>query len=207
MSGSGNSTDTEATKEARFQAAPTVVLTIALQLFLSLLSKRNDWELWVLPWWSWLILVVPEVALAVYLMRGENPHQLPIVAIMFLLNLVTLTVLIGSIVDGHEKSGGQLLLKGITVWMTNVTVFGLTFWELEFRTPHPEFQFPQMDKDPNWRARFFDYFYVSFTNSIAFSPTDAMPLSQRAKLLMMVEASVSAIAILLVAARAVNIFH
>jgi len=193
-------------REARFQAAPTVVLTIVLQLLLSLLSKRNGWELWVLPWWSWLVVIAPEVLLAIYLLRGEDPHQLVLVAIMFALNLVTLTVLIGSIVDAHEKSGGQLLLKGITVWLTNVTVFGLTFWELESRTRVPEFQFPQMDKDPRWQARFFDYLYVSFTNSIAFSPTDAMPLTHRAKLLMLVESSVSAVAILLVAARAVNIF-
>jgi len=183
-----------------------VVLAIALQLLLSLLSERNGWKLWVLPWWSWLVLIVPELALVVYLLRGEDPHQLVLVAIMFVVNLVALTVLIGSIVGSHERSGGQLLLKGITVWVTNVTAFGLTFWELEYRTPDPEFQFPQMDKDPGWRARVFDYFYVSFTNSIAFSPTDAMPLSRRAKLLMMVEASVSAVAILLVAARAVNIF-
>ncbi len=182
------------------------MLTIVLQLLLSLLSKRNGWELWVLPWWSWLVVIAPEVLLAIYLLRGEDPHQLVLVAIMFALNLVTLTVLIGSIVDAHEKSGGQLLLKGITVWLTNVTVFGLTFWELESRTRVPEFQFPQMDKDPRWQARFFDYLYVSFTNSIAFSPTDAMPLTHRAKLLMLVESSVSAVAILLVAARAVNIF-
>jgi uncharacterized membrane protein len=206
MNGSESSIDTEGRREARFQAAPAVVVAIALQLLLSLLSRSNDWELWVLPWWSWLVLIVPELALALYLLRGEDPHQLPLVAVMFVLNLVMLTVVIGSIVEGQEKSGGQLLLKGVTVWLTNVTAFALTFWELEYRTRDPEFQFPQMEKDPSWRARFFDYFYVSFTNSIAFSPTDAMPLTRRAKLLMLAESSVSAIAILLVAARAVNIF-
>jgi uncharacterized membrane protein len=183
-----------------------VLVAIGMQVLLSVLSWRNDWNLWVLPWWSWLVLLVPEVALAVFLLKGEDPHQLLLVAVMFVLNLLTLTVLIGSIAGGHERSGGQLLLKGLTVWMTNVTAFALTYWELDFRTRVPEFQFPQMDKQPSWRARFFDYFYVSFTNSIAFSPTDAMPITRRAKLLMMVEASVSAIAILFVAARAVNIF-
>jgi hypothetical protein len=59
---------------------------------------------------------------------------------------------------------------------------------------------------PDWRPHFVDYMYVSFTNSIAFSPTDSMPLNRWAKLLMLVEASISALVILLVAARAVNIF-
>jgi hypothetical protein len=58
-----------------------------------------------------------------------------------------------------------------------------------------------------WRPHLVDYLYVSFTNSIAFSPTDAMPLSRRAKLLMLFESAVSAVTILLVAARAVNIFR
>jgi hypothetical protein len=59
---------------------------------------------------------------------------------------------------------------------------------------------------PGWHPRLLDYVYVSFTNSIAFSPTDAMPLSRRAKLLMLTESAISATTILLVAARAVNIF-
>jgi hypothetical protein len=60
--------------------------------------------------------------------------------------------------------------------------------------------------EPNWRPELVDYLYVSFTNSIAFSPTDSMPLTRRAKLLMLAESSTSALTILLVAARAVNIF-
>jgi hypothetical protein len=59
---------------------------------------------------------------------------------------------------------------------------------------------------PDWRPHFVDYMYVSFTNAIAFSPTDSMPLNRWAKLLMLLEASISAMVILLVAARAVNIF-
>ena len=59
---------------------------------------------------------------------------------------------------------------------------------------------------PDWHPRLLDYIYVSFTNSIAFSPTDSMPLTRRAKALMLSESAVSALSILLVAARAVNIF-
>ena len=75
----------------------------------------------------------------------------------------------------------------------------------------PDFQFPQMENpqlaEPGWYPRFVDYLYVSFTNAIAFSPTDAMPLSRRAKGLMLIESAVSAITVLLVAARAVNILR
>jgi hypothetical protein len=61
--------------------------------------------------------------------------------------------------------------------------------------------------EPGWHARLVDYMYVSFTNAIAFSPTDAMPLTRRAKWLMLVEAACSAVTVLLVAARAVNILR
>ena len=63
---------------------------------------------------------------------------------------------------------------------------------------------PEVSK-PDWRPHFSDYFYVSFTNSSAFSPTDTMPLSRTAKQLMLVESTISLLTLLLVAARAVNI--
>ena len=73
----------------------------------------------------------------------------------------------------------------------------------------PDFQFPQ-DENPQlaregWTPRLMDYFYVSLTNAMAFSPTDAMPLTRLAKTLMAAESTLSAVTILLVAARAVNI--
>jgi uncharacterized membrane protein len=74
-----------------------------------------------------------------------------------------------------------------------------------------DFLFPQNQnetyKHPHWQPTFIDYLYVSSTNGMAFSPTDTMPLSRRAKLLMLVQATVSLVAIALVAARAVNILH
>ena len=62
------------------------------------------------------------------------------------------------------------------------------------------------DLAPDWQPELIDYLHVSFTDSIAFSPTDAMPLSRRAKLLMLSESAISAVTIIRVAARAVNIF-
>src|SRR5204863_3768919 len=125
---------------------------------------------------------------------------LSLLGVVSLTNALLLVALIGSLVQGDEKSGAQLLLKAVTVWGTNVITFGLWFWEfdrggpvrrLRPDPPPPDFQFPQLENpqlaEPGWTPRLVDYIYVSFTNSIAFSPTDAMPLSPRAKLLMLAE--------------------
>ena len=203
MNGSEKSTVIDK-NEARFEAAPIVLGVAGLQLTLALVSRSEGWKLWVLPWWCWLVIIVPEVALTMMLLRGKDPRELRLVAIIVVLNLIALVMLIGSILSGHETDGGQLLFKGVTVWGTDVIAFGLVYWELD-RADEEMFQWPSRQEDKTWDPHFFDYVYVSFTNSIAFSPTDAMPLTRRAKLAMFIESAFSAVAILLVAARAVNI--
>ena len=123
------------------------------------------------------------------------------------------------VIRGTEKSGAQLLLKAGTAWGTNVIAFGLWYWAVDrggpgatapARRAGPGLPVPA-DGEPGargagWRPTLPDYLYVSFTNAIAFSPTDAMPLTRRAKLMMMFESVISTLTVLLVAARAVNIF-
>ena len=97
-------------------------------------------------------------------------------------------------------------------------VFSLWYWDLDRGGPvarahamraHPDFLFPQMASPelapPDWEPLFVDYFYTSFTNATAFSPTDVMPLSRWAKLAMMLQSAVSLATLALVIARAVNI--
>jgi hypothetical protein len=216
--------------ESRWEAAPAVVVVIGLQLALAMVSRQLDWKLWGLPWWVWILSVGPEIVLLVALawepalrtlerVGHRGNVALVLLGIISLENAVALVALIGSLVSGHENSGGQLLLKGVTIWGTNVIAYGLWFWGFdrggpvrrrEPDPPPPDFQFPQMENPQlaarGWQPHLVDYVYVSFTNSIAFSPTDAMPLSRWAKLLMLSESAVSAISILLVTARAVNIF-
>jgi hypothetical protein len=216
--------------ESRWEAAPAVVIVIGLQIVLAAVSRELHWKLWGLPWWVWILSVGPEAALLVALvwdpMRQtleRAGHRRNVALILLALisadNAVALVALVGSLVSGRENSGGQLLLKGVTIWGTNVIAYGLWFWGFdrggpvrrrEPDPPPPDFQFPQMENPqlaaPGWHPRLVDYIYISFTNSIAFSPTDAMPLSRWAKLLMLSESAVSAISILLVTARAVNIF-
>lgn len=216
--------------ESRWEAAPAVVVVIALQLLLALVSRAQSWELSGLPWWVWLVPIGPETALLIPLawqrprrrleqMGHRRTVALALLAVIGLTNALFLVALIASLVGGREKSGAQLLLKAVAIWSTNVIAFGLLYWafdrggpvrRLRPHQPPPDFQFPQMENPqlakPGWYPRLVDYIYLSFTNSIAFSPTDAMPLTGRAKLMMLAEAGVSAVTVLLVAARAVNIF-
>ncbi len=216
--------------ESRWEAAPAVLLVMALQALLAIVSHNQHWKLWLYPWWVWLIPLGPEAVLLIPL-AWHRPRRrleqlghrrtvaLALLGVVSLANAVLLTAVIASLIRGDEKSGGQLLLKAITVWSTNVIAFGLWYWAFDCggpirrrqpKPPPPDFQFPQQENPklaaPGWHPRLADYIYISFTNSIAFSPTDAMPLSRWAKFLMLAESGLSALTVLLVAARAVNIF-
>ena len=216
--------------ESSWEAAPAILVVIAFQLLLAIISRTQHWTLWDLPWWVWLIPIGPEIVLLIPLawrrprrLLEQSGHRrtvaIALLAVISLANALLLLAVIGSLIRGDEKSGAQLLLKALTVWGTNVITFGLWFWEVDRGgpvrrlrpdPPPPDFQFPQMENpqlaEPGWRTELIDYLYVSFTNSIAFSPTDAMPLTRRAKLMMLTESSLSSVTVLLVAARAVNIF-
>ncbi|HET9677057.1 MAG TPA: DUF1345 domain-containing protein [Solirubrobacterales bacterium] len=217
--------------ESRFEATAAVGLVIGLQIVLALASLLGDWKLIGLPWWIWLIPTLPEAALLAALAWSVPRHRLEqmgrrrtvalaLVGFVTVANALALVALIASLLSAQEKSGAELLLKGATIWSTNVVTFGLLFWELdrggpmrrgEPDPPPPDFQFPQDENpalaEPNWHPRLLDYVYVSFTNATAFSPTDAMPLTRRMKMLMMTGSAISAITVLLVAARAVNILR
>ncbi len=217
--------------ESRWEAAPAVAAVIAMQLLLTVVSRGQHWKLWIFPWWVWLLPAGPETLLLLPL-AWHRPRRrleqlghrrtvaLGLLAVVSLANALLMLSVIASLVRGNEKSGAQLLLKAITVWTTNTIAFGLWYWafdrggpvrRLRPNPPPPDFQFPQMENPqlaaPGWQPEFIDYLYVSFTNSIAFSPTDAMPLSRWAKMLMLSESAISSLTVLLVAARAVNIFR
>jgi uncharacterized membrane protein len=216
----------EAAYEARREAAPVVVLVPALFVVLAVVSGVQGWEFLGLSWWLWLVLVVPSLLLAVDLWLGvlrrgfakSRRAALVLLAVMFVGNLAGLVVLVAELVStgGGSFGGGELLFTAATIWMTNVIVFGITFWGLDNGGPvkralheraKPDFQFPQDQTagDERWRPRVWDYLYLSLTNSTAFSPTDALPLTGRAKLLMGIEGVLSLIIVVLVTARAVNV--
>jgi hypothetical protein len=120
--------------------------------------------------------------------------------------------------ENVTDSAGELLASGSLVWLYLVIAFGFVYWELDSGGPgrraqraprYPELAFPQhLNPDvapPGWRPVFVDYLYLGFTNAIAFSPTDVMPLAHWAKLMMVLESGASLVILGLVIARAVNI--
>lgn len=123
------------------------------------------------------------------------------------------------IVTGKVSNNAAVLLgSGAAIFVTNVLVFGIWYWELDRGGPlarvdgvrrWPDFLFPQMaspDVAPkDWAPRFMDYLYVSLTNVMAFSPTDTMPMARWAKAMMAVQAMVAVSLLALVFARAVNV--
>jgi hypothetical protein len=107
-----------------------------------------------------------------------------------------------------------------SIYLTNIVIFALLYWELDgggrlkrtIQNPkNRDFVFAQMTMQefvsPNWRPSFVDYLALSGTNALAFSPTDTMPITRRAKLLMLVQAFVALATLGLIAARAVNILN
>jgi hypothetical protein len=122
--------------------------------------------------------------------------------------------------QGHSvlDEPGALLRSGGAIWLTNVIVFALWYWDMDRGGPverafgtkkHLDFLFSQMTA-PEWVAKdweptFVDYLYLSFTNATAFSPTDTLPMSRWAKMVMMFQSGISLVTVALVVARAVNV--
>jgi hypothetical protein len=212
--------------QGRREAAPAALAVLIILIAFALVSRSQGWELLGLPWWIWLVLGVPALLLTIDLLlaaRGTGliqSRRAALVLLGFLAagNFGALGILVAGLVstNASELTGGELLLTGFAIYSTNMLVFGLIFWEVEDGGPvarlraderdAQDFRFPQDDdRAARWSPQVWDYLYVSLTNSIAFSPTDTMPLSLRAKGLMGIESFVSAVTILLVAARAVNV--
>ena len=141
---------------------------------------------------------------------------------MNLANVVSLGELVHELLAHvHAASVGRdLIYASVPVWVTNVLVFALWYWELDRGGPvarletkrrQPDFLFPQMTAPDatcrTGRRRFIDYLFTSFTNATAFSPTDTMPLTPWAKILMMVQSLASLLTVALVVSRAVNILN
>lgn len=218
----------EARREARVEATLFGLIAIGLLVALAVASHIGDWELLGLPESVWVVLAVPEAFLvgALFVTAPVSDHvrahrvAIVVIAIVVVGNLFGLALLIAALLteQSSDLSGPQLLMSGAVLWLTNVIVFGLAFWTLDCGGPAqraihgrqtPDFQFPQDENTalarPGWYPRLEDYVYVAITNGIAFSPTDAMPLTRWAKGLMALDAIISVGAVLLVAARAVNV--
>jgi hypothetical protein len=217
--------------ESRLPAACAVVA--AAVLYAALPDALSVGPKFVVPALE-VLLFAPLVAVNPRRMTRETwlLRRLAIALVLLIAaaNSVALVLLVRLLVAGEPSQGKALLLSAGQVWLTNIIIFALAFWELDRggpvrRTqaanrnlPVADFRFPQ-DEDHDaiqevaarsaaksgWTPGFIDYLYVSTTNSSAFSPTDTMPLSPRAKLLMATESLSAIILLVLVIARAVSL--
>lgn len=205
--------------------AVTVAILVAVCLQLALPDRLTLDPHWLLPALE-LSLLLALAALnphrrfdrTSYLLRGLS---LALAASVSLANAWSAVKLVRELLLGIGPEGALGLLSTAgAVWVTNVIAFALWYWEWDRGGPvaraqgtkdYPDFLFPQMGQAgisaPEWKPYFGDYLYVAFTNATAFSPTDTMPLTTWAKLLMMIQTSVSLITVLLVVARAVGILQ
>jgi uncharacterized membrane protein len=208
-------------KEPLWPALVAILFAIGLQL---LLPKRvTAGPRWLLP--------ALEAALLVGLMFAsprelEDEHRirrhlaLSLTALVSAANITSLALLTHELLHHNVTNGRGLIVAGALIWLTNVIIFGLWYWQTDRggagkraagRDGPPDFLFPQMADDrvepDNWRPEFIDYLYVSLTNALALSPTDTMPLSRTAKSIMGLQSLVSLVTIGLIISRAVNILQ
>lgn len=140
-----------------------------------------------------------------------------LIAVVSLANITSLVLVINGLLNGTDVAGKNLVTAAFAIFITNIIAFGLWYWELDSpgltgvktHDDAPKFQFPNMQdgitQAKKWEPTFFDYVYVSITNSTAFSPTDTMPLTHFAKVLMSIQALIALLTVVLVTARAVNV--
>lgn len=208
--------------ESRWATLTALIVAMALQL-----AVPDQYT--VVP--RWPLITLEALLLAVLVLINptkftrtnafERTASMVLLAAITLDNIASAVVLDVQILTGKVSQEAELLLgSGGAVFLTNIIVFGIWYWEMDLGGPfargstdrklrHPDFLFPQTDNPriagPDWAPRFADYLYVSFTNVVAFSPTDTMPLTRRAKSLMALQSMVAVSTLALVIARAVNV--
>jgi len=208
-----------ARSEPHWPAQASVLVAIGLQLLLP--ERVTAGPTWLLPVCEAVLLVGLTLASP---RRLEGEHQgrrrlaLALTALASLANIISLVMLTHELLHHSITNGRALIVAGALIWLTNVLIFGLWYWETDRGGPGtraaghdqpPDFLFPQMSDDRieplRWRPMFIDYLYVSLTNAAAFSPTDTLPLTPTAKSIMGLQSIVSLVTIGLVVSRAVNI--
>lgn len=214
------------TQAAQFERRWPVVLTVAAAVLLigSLPSQIRILPIWVL-YVIGAVMLLPTAVVGFASGAGRWCRIERIVIFAFFVYSVfgafaNLTYVINAMINrSSEITGMQLLTSGVAIWVTNIIMFSLLYWQLDSGGPETrlqdadakrDFLFPQTEAAgeyvrSDWRPEFVDYLFLGYMTSVAFSPTEAMPMSPRAKLLMMLQSVISLATILIIAARAINI--
>lgn len=206
--------------ERRWPMALAVIVSIALQIGTPRRGRLPVW--WVFPLIEIVVLAVVIIQDPGRIDRRSNTARRLTIALIAIMTMGTTTGLVVLMLDILRSVQGVtatvLLGRGASLWVTNVIVYSLWFWEIDRGGPaeraagstiRPSFAFPE-NATPElapegWIPRYPDYLYLSFTNATAFSPTDTLPVQTWAKMTMMLESVVSLVTAILVIARAINV--
>lgn len=200
-----------------------LVVVVILVLLTALPRRVRVFPIWV-GYALVAALITPMVGLSLSTDKGRWLRAEGIATLVFILItgislLHNLHFLVLHMIPGEVKlSGFTLLTSSVAVWVVNVLIFSLVYWRIDRGGPEaraneattkPDWLFPQgtvPELAPSgWCPSFIDYFFLAFCTATAFSPTDALPLTSRAKTLMMFESVLSLVTIITVVARAINI--
>ena len=203
--------------EHRWPAFVAIIAAVVIYSFLP--STFIPVPRYILPIIATL-LAIPLIALNPHHFNKETAWSramsFGLTGVILLFNQVEVVGILEELLN-CKAHGATVLLNASQVWLTDVIAFGLLFWQLDGRGPVSrrlpgdpvprDFRFPQEDtgKPTPWQPAFFDYLYFSLSNMMAFSPTDVMPLTTRAKAFMAIQAMTGFALLALVIARAVNI--
>jgi hypothetical protein len=215
-------TPTSSPIEPRWPVAATILAVIfVLTVLPGRVRGLPAWSLWVAA----AVVLVPMAAVALSTsqmrwLRVESAIVLLFVALSAAGNFLALGYLIIAMIRrSTEISGLVLFTSSVGLWINNVLVFSLLYWQVDRGGPgaraggehrRPDLFFSQEGVPPeamprDWRPSFIDYLFLAFSTATAFSATDVIPLTSRAKMMMMLESSISLVTIVVVAARAINV--
>jgi hypothetical protein len=201
-----------------------IAVSAVLGLHMALRSDLVMGPTWLLPGVVALLLIPAVISHQLGRHHFDRALGFVITTLVTLALIASLCLLVAGL-PSHRQTASQLLVSAVSLWLTNILVFALWYWRMDAGGPHRRdrrakheegaFLFPQMTMSSEvrratgqqtWSPSFVDYLFVAFNTSTAFSPTDTPALTLWAKVLMMVQSTVSLGVLVLLASRAVNIF-
>lgn len=203
-----------------FQAQGALIIAIFLQIVVWRANHDFAQSQFFIILAELALLTVISFSSAVRTFESRSLHRFSAISLLLLMsvaNATSLIIIINSLISGGFNEGGlQLLASALAIFITNIIVYALWYWEIDspgltrrrWSSREKDFQFTQQDmlkEFPNWKPKFFDYLYLSLTNAINFASADAKPLTQPSKFLMGSQAIISVFTLALVLSRSVTI--